>query len=228
MQTIFMFILCSDGDIPVKAWATDAAKRAVQVLLAAGIKSSSSQEETSVESEDVIDAAGVDISTSAQESDDEEINDSVAGSSLTLDSSSNEHTDSLALGCDERSTDDFVSIEDDGMLPESPSGSTQILDSENHKLLTIDVLGDSAEGNLSGLGGSGDTSMEETPRDSQEDEDEDDESTLPGLLQDKMNRIPVTSEQSSSGSRRRRGAAADSKGSGGSRKKREDSRPRWQ
>jgi hypothetical protein len=257
--------VCSSGAIHEEAWATDAAKRAVQVLTGDGVNSSSSQEDVANSEEDVLKAGGVNTTTSAQESDEEidnRIDDSVAGSgqSDVPETWSGEHAGSRALGDsggDGKSSDEFVSIEDDGgaaeggtedvVSPGSPIG-TIVLESEKHKLLVdnipIDVHGDS----LNGLGGSG-AAMEATPCDPQEDEDEeDDESALPEFLQDKMNPIPVISDQSGTdttsvssaemesgdqhsdpgsissgghGWRRRAGAPAAAKGDGGIRKRRE-------
>ncbi|KAM0851521.1 hypothetical protein ACQ4PT_052359 [Festuca glaucescens] len=255
----------TSGAIHEEAWATDAAKRAVQVLTGDGVNSSSSQDDVANSEEDVLKAGGVSMTTSAQESDEEidnRIDDSVAGSgqSDTPEAWSDEHAGSRALGDsggDGKSSDEFVSIEveddggaaegstEDGVSPASPIG-TSVLDSEKHKLLVdnipIDVHGDS----LNGLGGSG-AAMEATPCDPQEDED-DDESALPEFLQDKMNPIPVISDQSGTdttsvssaemesgdqhsdpgsgssgghGWRRRAGAPAAAKGDGGIRKKRE-------
>ncbi|KAM0914622.1 hypothetical protein ACQ4PT_011388 [Festuca glaucescens] len=201
----------TSGAIHEEAWATDAAKRAVQVLTGDGVNSSSSQEDVANSEEDVLKAGGVSMMTSAQESDEEignRIDESVvsSGQSDTPETWSDEHACSHALGDsggDGKSSDEFVSIEDDGgaaeggtedgVSPGSPIG-TSVLDSEKHKLLVdnipIDVHGDS----LGGLGGSG-AGMEATPCDPQEDED-DDESALPEFLQDKMNPIPVISDQS--------------------------------
>jgi hypothetical protein len=184
------------------------------VLIGDVVNSSSSQEdEESANSEDVL-KSEVSMENSAQESDEEtdhRIDVSVAssGQSDTPETWSDEHAGCHALadtGGDGKSSDEFVSIEDDGgaaegntedgVSPGSLLGSLNppVLDSENHKLLVdnipIDVPGDS----MIGLGGSG-AGMEATPCDPQEDED-DDESALPEFLQDKMSPIPVISDQS--------------------------------
>ncbi|KAI4970519.1 hypothetical protein ZWY2020_001433 [Hordeum vulgare] len=190
-----------------EAWA-NAAKRAVQVLVGDGVNSSSSQEkEATIHSEeDVFNAGGVDVGKNAQERD-EETNDNVTSldQNDTPDTSSDKHALG-ETGCDEKSTDDFMSVgsdggaaegnTEDGMLPGKPlMTSTGFLDSEKHKLLAenipIDVHGDG----MDGIGGS-DAVVEATPCDSHGDEDDDDRCTLPKLLQDKMNPIHAVSDQS--------------------------------
>uniref|UniRef100_A0ACD5Y730 Uncharacterized protein n=1 Tax=Avena sativa TaxID=4498 RepID=A0ACD5Y730_AVESA len=201
-----------------EAWAADAAKRAVQVIIGDAVNSSSSQKQEgdeSANSEDVLKAGGVSMTRSAQESDEEidnRIDDSVAssGQSDTPETWSGEHAGPHALGetgGDGKSSDEFVSIEDDGGAAEgSPedglsagnrlgSLNTPVLDSENHKLPvdSIHIVEDVHGDGMSGLGGSG-PAMEATPCDPPEDED--DESTLPKFLQVKMSSIPVISDQS--------------------------------
>lgn len=173
-----------------------------------GVNSSSSQEkEATVQSEeDVFNAGGVDVGRNAQERD-EETDDNVTSldQNDTLDTSSDKHALG-ETGCDDKSTDEFMSIEsdggaaegntEDGVLPGNPlMTSTGFLDSEKHKLpaenIPVDVHGDG----MGGIGGS-DAVVEATPCDSHEDEDDDDKCTLPELLRDKMNPIHALSDQS--------------------------------
>ncbi|KAM3213632.1 hypothetical protein ACQJBY_066193 [Aegilops geniculata] len=191
-----------------EAWATNAAKQAVQALVGGGVDSSSSQEkEPTVQSEeDVFNAGGVDVGRNAQERD-EENDDNVTclDQNDTPDTSSDKHALG-ETGCDEKSTDEFMSIEsdggaaegktEDGVLPGNPlMTSTGFLDSEKHKLpaenIPVDVHGDG----MGGIGGS-DAVVEATPCDSHEDEDGDDRCTLPEHLRDKMNPIHALSDQS--------------------------------
>ncbi|KAF7110726.1 hypothetical protein CFC21_110809 [Triticum aestivum] len=191
-----------------EAWATNAAKRAVQALVGGGVDSSSSQEkEATVQSgEDVFNVGGVDVGRNAQGRD-EETDDNVTSldQNDTPDTSSDKHALG-ETGCDEKSTDEFMSIEsdggaaegntEDGVLPGNPlMTSTGFLDSEKHKLpaenIPVDVHGDG----MGGTGGS-DAVVEATPCYSHEDEDDDDKCTLPELLLDKMNPIHALSDQS--------------------------------
>lgn len=152
---------CS-ATIREEGWATDTAKHAVQVLMGTElINRPGSQQEASVKIENALIAGEFDIARNGQEGEEtgSQLDGSVASSGQKDMLDSNEHASSSveppmdetgACGCDGKSTDEFISIEDDRSLVEGStegeddmSSESRVLDSENaedkvtsnHKLL---------------------------------------------------------------------------------------------